>query len=134
AIPNGTMAAKIDATTIITNRMLCAMRMAISGQFASVLSKPRRRTSVVLRKRLPVVGDAGELDLASHLVQTAAQTLADPVGELLHVIRRENCRALRVVAAVDDVVEDVLYEHRWLLRSELVENEQIDVEQRPQDF
>src|SRR5690348_7707773 len=92
----GMLIAPIEPMTIITNHRLSAMRMAISGQLASMLSKPRRRTSVVLRKSPSVVGDAGELDLFGHFVQAAPQALADAVRErflfdrrIVRIVRRE---------------------------------------------
>src|SRR5438093_1304135 len=130
----GTMAATIEATMMMTKSMLAAMRMAINCQLASVLSRPRRRTSVVLRKRLSIIGDARELDLFRHLIQTTAQARTDPIFQVIGEIRGEDGCPLRVVAAVDQVVEDVLYEHRRLLRSELIEHQQIHIEKRAHDL
>src|SRR6266508_2825387 len=130
----GMIAAMIEPMTIRTNRKFSAMRMAISCQLARTLSRPRRRTSVVLRKSFPVIGNACELDLFGHFVEAAAQALADAIFEIVRKVRRENRRALPVVAGVDQVIEDVLHEHRRLLRSELVEHEQIDLQQRPQNL
>src|SRR5260370_5788229 len=115
AMPSGTTAATIDPIKSSTSRKFSAIRSAISGQFASVLSRARRRTSVVLRKRLSIIRHAGQLDLFGHLVQPAAQSRADAIVEIIDVVGREDRRPLRVIPAVDDVVEDVLHEQRRVL-------------------
>src|SRR2546423_12248961 len=83
AMPTGTIAATIEPMISSTSRKFSAIRIAISGQFASVLSKARRRISVVLRKRLSIIRHAGQLDLHGHLVQAAAQSRPDAVVEIV---------------------------------------------------
>src|SRR6202022_78756 len=109
AMPTGTTAAMIDPMKSSASRKFSAIRIAIIGQFASVLSRARRRTSVVLRKRPSIIGNAGQLDLPRHPCKPAAQSRADAIVEIVDVIGREDRRPLRVVPAVDHVVEDVLH-------------------------
>src|SRR5205085_6252382 len=130
----GMIAATTEPITIRMKTKLSAMRMAISGQLASMLSSPRRSVSVMLRKSLSVIRNARELDLFGHLVQAAAEALPDAIFQVVEEIRREDRGALCVVTAVDQVVQDVLHEHRRLLRSELVENEEINLQKRPEDL
>src|SRR4029077_13305471 len=53
---------------------------------------------------------------------------------VVEVIGRKDRGPLGVVAAVDHVVKNVLNELRRLLRPELVENEEVDLQQRPEDL
>src|SRR5260370_12666913 len=89
AMPTGTIAAITDPMTSSASTKFSAIRMAISGQFASVLSNERRRMSVVLRKRLSIIGNAGELGLFSHFIQPAAAARADAIVQGVDVVRRE---------------------------------------------
>src|SRR3954469_23126077 len=145
----GTIATMIAAMTRPTRTRLSAMRSAITGQFAMVESSPRRSTSVMLRFKgccgsvCSRGGDrnAFHRDQLRHLMEPAAQAVAHAVLQALSVdagivviVGRENRGALGVVAAVDDVVENVLHELCRLLRPELVEDEEVGFEQRPQDL
>src|SRR3982750_2341040 len=107
----GVIAATTEPIMMSRKTKLSTIRIAISGQLASVVSSPRRSVSVVLRKGLSVIRHARQLDLLGHLVQPAAQALSDAVFEIVGEVRGEDRRALPVVSAVDEVVEDVLHEH-----------------------
>src|SRR5579859_8154491 len=74
------------------------------------------------------------MDLFRHFVQTAAQAFADALAEVIREVRGEDRRPRVVVARVDDVVEDIVHKERRLLRSELIEHQQIRLEKRPQDL
>src|SRR5437764_121650 len=71
--------------------------------------------------------------LMIHSTTAPAGSLAIGPG-VVEGVGRENRRPHGVVAAVDDVVEQVLHELRRFHRSELVEHQQISLQQRPQDL
>src|ERR1051326_1675852 len=141
----GRTVAKPAPTMIMTSSTFSAKWMSSNCQFATAFWNPRRRTSATVRfirgasnHVAPVVRGAGERHERRHLVQPAAQPRTDARAERLlfrfrrriGVVRGEDRRPLFVVARVDHVIKDVLYKRRRLLRSELVEHEQVAFEQR----
>ena len=74
-------------------------------------------------------------------MKPAAQPVADAVLQplavdcgVVEIVGREDRCPLRVVAAVDHVVENILHELRRFLRSELVEHQKVGLEQRAQNL